>query len=164
LLILVSTNRSFRYLGSPNVWFDPALPLSVDPDRGIHLRDNNNHILQGQPLLPLLAAVDEQGIFPREDWKTVDFVTDRNGLRKLLRWVVKATGRDFRIDTQLVGIKTVILNRWERSTTEYMDGNSFGFNFEKATTTPMPPSTKRSAWHHRIVTYVCVISLLARAS
>jgi hypothetical protein len=146
--------RLILVLGSPNVWVDPTLPLQVSPDKAIHIRDNNNHILTGQPLLPLLAAVDQQQIFSSEDWKTVDFVTDRNGLRKLLRWVMKASGRDFRINTQLVGSKTVVLNRWETSTTERMRGNSFGFNFEKATTRPMPPATDRSAWHHRVVTYV----------
>jgi len=140
--------------GSPNVWVDPILPLQVLPDKGTHIRDNNNHILTGQPLLPLLAAVDQQQIFARKLWKTVDFVTDRNGLRKLLRWVMKESGRDFRIDTQLVGNKTIVLNRREISTTERMNGDSFGFNFEKAATVPMPPATNRSAWHHRIITYM----------
>lgn len=101
-----------------------------------------------------MAAVDVQQIFPREDWKTVDFLTDRNGLRKLLRWVTQASGKDFRIDTQLVGDKTIILNRWEPKTTEFMHGDTYGFNFEKATTKPMPPATQRSMYHHRIVTYV----------
>ncbi|KAJ3573986.1 hypothetical protein NP233_g2065 [Leucocoprinus birnbaumii] len=139
--------------GSPNVWQDLTLPFTLQPDVGIHFRDRNNAILQGQPFLPLLAAVNEEQLFPREEWKTVDFVTDRNGLRKLLRWVVKASGRDFRIDTQLVGDKTVVLNRREPSVTEKMPGHTFGFHFEEATTRPMPPSNRRSGHHHRIVTY-----------
>lgn len=114
-------------------------------------------MLPGRPLLPLVAAVNEQQIFSPEDWKTVDFVTDRNGLRKLLRWINTASGRDFRIDTQLVGEKTVVLNRWEPNTTAYMNGSSYGFNFEKAATIPMPPATRRSDGHHRIVTYVGII-------
>lgn len=109
-------------------------------------------------------AVNEQQIFPRQDWKTVDFLTDRNGLRKLLRWVTQASGRnDFRIDTQLVGKKTVVLNRWEPKTTGFVNGSSYGFNFEKFTTKPMPPATERSAWHHRIVTYVGLFSLFSRS-
>ncbi len=106
------------------------VPFNVTPDRGKQFRDRNGHMLPGQPLLPLVAAVYEQQVFPLEDWKTVDFLTDRNGLRKLLRWINAASGRDFRIDTQLVGEKTIILNRWEPSTTEHMRGNSYGFNFE----------------------------------
>lgn len=106
-------------------------------------------------MLALLAAVDEQRIFDREDWKTVDFLTDRNGLRKLLRWISQSSGKsDFRIDTQLVGKKTVVLNRWEPVAVEYQSGNSYGFNFQKAVTEPALPGTQRSAWHHRIVTYV----------
>ncbi len=111
-------------------------------------------MLPGRPLLPLVAAVYEQRVFPLEAWKTVDFLTDRNGLRKLLRWVNAASGRDFRIDTQLVGEKTVVLNRWEPTTTDYLKGNSYGFNFEKAVTSPMPPAAQKSEGHHRIVTYV----------
>ncbi|KAF9452952.1 hypothetical protein P691DRAFT_771879 [Macrolepiota fuliginosa MF-IS2] len=138
--------------GSPNVWVDPALPLRVNPDKGKHFRDYSGHVSPGRPLAPVIAAVHEQQIFPQEDWKKVDFFTDRNGLRKLLRWVTQVK-RDFRIDTQLVGEKTVVLNRWESGTTEFMRGNTYGFNFEKATTRAMPPAEERSAWHHRVVTY-----------
>ena len=104
--------------------------------------------------MPLVAAVNEQKIFATEDWKTVDFITDRNNLRKLLQWIGGASGKGFRIDTQLVGEKTVVLNRWEPVDAERMHGNMFGVNFQKAVTEPMMPATERSAWHHRIITYV----------
>lgn len=135
------------------MWSEPTLPCQIPPDEGRQIKDNNIYILRDQPLLPLLAAVDEQQIFPREDWKTIDFITDRNGLRKLLRWIGGAGGKGFRLDTQLVGEKTVVFNRWEVVETELMRGNMYTLNFEKAVTKPMSPSIERSAWHHRIVTY-----------
>lgn len=107
-----------------------------------------------------MAAVHKQQMFSPDSWKSVDFLTDRNGLRKILRWTQHASGRDFRIDTQLVGEKTVVLNRCEYSTIQYMKGNSYGFNFEKVTTVPMSPATQHAEGHHRIVTYVGLSPLL----
>jgi hypothetical protein len=140
--------------GFPNVWSEPELPLQIAPDQGLHVVDNNVYILKDQPFLPLLTAVHEQQILPREDWKEVDFITDRNGLRKLLRWIGKASGGDFRLDTQLIGGKTVVMNRWDPAGTEYSHGDMYTLGFGKAVTKPLPPSTERSGWHHRVVNYV----------
>jgi hypothetical protein len=128
------------------------LPISVPPDTGPHFRDYNGHILPGRPLLPLVAAVTKQNIQPQVDWKTVDIVTDRNSLRKLLRWV-RGTGRDWRIDTELVGGKTVFLNRWEQQTVDQLHGTMYGFGFENAATKTVPGS-EGIAGHARIATYV----------
>jgi hypothetical protein len=76
------------------------------------------------PLLPLFAAADaihDNNKKPPVDWPAVDVITDRNGLRKLLRWLNPSEGRevrDFRIDVELVGAKTIVLNRWEGRTRE----------------------------------------------
>lgn len=147
-------HRSIPNTGSPNIWTEPRLPIQIPPDQGRQIRDNNNYILKGQPFLPLLVAINEQQIFPHKEWKSVDLITDRSGLRKLLRWIGGVGGRDFRIDTQLVGDRTIIFNRWEAVDTELMHGNTFSSNFAKTVTKPMPPSTERSSWHHRVVTYV----------
>jgi hypothetical protein len=108
-------------------------------------------------LLPLVAAVNKQmkgKNNPAFDWSSVDIVTDRNGLRKLTRWVGgDAAIRDFRIDLQLAGEKTVLMNRWEKRNREMYSGKTFGFSFEKASTEPAP-CCKESTGHHRIVTYV----------
>lgn len=111
------------------------------------------------PLVPLIQAVEtisadrgKRGF----DWPSVDFVTDRNGLRKLLRWITGVDGsRDFRIDTQLAGDKTVLLSRWEQLNKEQGEriGISYGFNFETAATVPAP-GCGASTGHHRIITYV----------
>lgn len=118
------------------------------------------------PLVPLIQAVQtmagDNGR-KRIDWPSVDFVTDRNGLRKLLRWVTQssfATGKsnDFRIDAQLAGDGTVLLSRWEKVTRERggNTGQSYGFNFEKAVTAAAP-GCEQSTGHHRIITYASFI-------
>lgn len=94
------------------------------------------------------------------DWSSVDFVTDRNGLRKLLRWIVAVPGdppRDFRIDMQLAGSKTVLMNRWEQFTKEQPGTRrSYGFNFEEDMTVPSP-GCESGTGHHRIVAYVSLL-------
>lgn len=106
-------------------------------------------------LLPLITAVNKrsEGNKDKFDWASVDFVTDRNGLRKLMRWVGGGSDRDFRIDLQLAGEKTVLCNRWEKRTRERFTGRTFGFSFEKAST-EVAPGCRDSTGHHRIITYV----------
>lgn len=104
-------------------------------------------------LLPLIEAVNR--VKKMEfDWKSVDIVTDRNNLRKLTRWVGGGDSvRDFRIDLQLAGDKTVLMNRWERRTRELFSGRTYGFSFEKASTSHTT-DCKDGVGHHRIITYV----------
>jgi hypothetical protein len=86
----------------------------------------------------------------------VDAITDRNGLRKLLRWLNPSPGRavrDFRIDVQLLGAKTLVLSRWESPTREIHTGRSFGHAFETAMTCVAPDCP--SSGHQRVITYVC---------
>jgi hypothetical protein len=118
------------------------------------------------PLLPLITAVNKraEGKKDKFDWASVDFVTDRNGLRKLLRWIGGSDIRDFRIDLQLAGEKTVLCNRWEKRTRERFTGRTFGFSFEKAST-QAAPGCRDSAGHHRIITYVglnCFLPLVRK--
>lgn len=116
-------------------------------------------------LLPLITAVNKRAEDKEDkfDWASVDFVTDRNGLRKLLRWIGGESDlRDFRIDLQLAGEKTVLFNRWEIRTRERFTGRTFGFSFEKAST-QVAPGCKDSTSHHRIISYVglnCVLPLV----
>lgn len=123
---------------------------------GIHWIDQNSYRMPSANLLPLLVAVNQKRkdegapMFP---WGTVDFVTDRNGLRKLMRWIAGGEVKEFRIDAQLAGHKTVLLSRWEKRTREQFNGRTYGFKFEKASTTPAAGCSE-STGHHRIVTYV----------
>ena len=94
------------------------------------------------PFLPLFAAADaihDNSKKAPVDWPEVDVITDRNGLRKLLRWLNPSEGRevrDFRIDVELIGAKTIVLTRWEGRTREPPTGKSYGFSFEAATARP----------------------------
>jgi hypothetical protein len=118
-------------------------------------------------LFPLIRAVQDvesqletQGE-EKFDWSSVDFVTDRNGLRKLLRWINFTSGdppRDFRIDMELAGSKTILMNRWEQITKEQPGTRrSYGFNFEEAMTVP-GPGCERGTGYHSITTYVSILT------
>jgi len=90
------------------------------------------------------------------DWPKIDFVTDRNGLRKLLRWIGRPHPKEFRIDTQLAGEHTVLFNRWEKRTRETLGNtgySTYGFSFEKEST-ESAPGCEDSTGYHRIVKYV----------
>jgi len=73
-----------------------------------------------------------------------------------LRWITFTSGdppRDFRIDIQLAGSKTVLMNRWEQITKEQPGARrSYGFNFEESMTNP-GPGCGRGTGYHRIVAY-----------
>lgn len=134
-------------------------------DHGYNFVDQNGHRMGPRTLLPLIRAVQDvesqSGTKEKDqfDWPSVDFITDRNGLRKLLKWANYASGdppRDFRIDLQLAGSKTVLMNRWEQITKEQPGTRrSYGFNFEEAMTTSVP-GCERGTGYHRIVTYVSI--------
>lgn len=104
-------------------------------------------------LLPLFVAVKEQT--PSFDWSKVDIVTDRNGLRKLMRWI-KGDDKKFRIDLELAGDNTLLMRRWEEKYQEQMSGYTYGFAFEKKMTEEAE-GCEHSSGHHRIITYVSQI-------
>jgi hypothetical protein len=109
------------------------------------------------PLLPLFVAADaiHDNKKAPVDWPAVDVVTDRNALRKLMRWLNPSEGkevRDFRIDVELIGNKTVVLNRWEPRLREPPLNKSYGFAFEAATSRASPGCPGLD--HYRAITYV----------
>jgi hypothetical protein len=132
------------------------LPFTLKRDTGENLVDQNTSRLGDYPMLALFAAADAiHDDKAPVDWPTVDVITDRNGLRKLLRWLNPSVGRevrDFRIDVQLVGSKTIILRRWESFERQPQIVRSFGFAFEEAMTRPAPECP--ASGHHRAITYV----------
>ncbi|KAF7292062.1 hypothetical protein MIND_01232300 [Mycena indigotica] len=152
--------------GSPPQWRNRPLPYQVELDRGLAFVDENAFRAPNRyALLPLIAAVDktceiESLAGDKFDWagEHADFLTTRNVLRRLLRWVDSPTDPgseqfvdDFRIDTQLAG-STVLLNRWEKCDQQEMVWWSYGLNFEKATTTPASGITENTG-HQRIISY-----------
>ena len=142
-------------LGAPRLWSENPLPIQIAPDIGERFIDQNGSRMKGRPLIPLVKAV-EKVTAGRFAWGDVDFVTDRNNLRKLWRWSngsesVSKRG-PFRIDTQLVG-KTILFKRVDRAVTERMSGYTFGFNFEEKFTVPAQ-GCEGTTGHHRIINYV----------
>ena len=113
-------------------------------------------------LLPIFRAAD---VMAREttncvEWPDIDVVTDRNNLRKLLRWLRPDRGnwpsKDFRIDVQLGGKKTLLLHRFEQRTREIAPKppiSGCGVNFERESTNPAT-GCERGTGYHRVVQYV----------
>ena len=135
------------------------MPMTIPVDSGKNFIDQNGHRMKKLTLLPLIKAVQDltdQGVTQKFDWPSVDFVTDRGRLRKLLAW---ATGLsdEWRIDTQLAGVNTILLSGHAPVTKETSGRSySYGFNFEEASTYAISGLENESS-HHRIVTYVRTI-------
>lgn len=137
------------------------LPFRVPGDSGLVYIDQNGDRLPSYPLLPLFRAADIMEKRAGEaggaamDWRSVDVVSDRNNLRKLLSYLGSSVRDDFRIDIELAG-NTLILQRWEPRTSEVVtEGRGFGHSFEaKCTSTPSGLENWKSTGHHRVITYV----------
>ncbi|TFK74736.1 hypothetical protein BDN72DRAFT_759039 [Pluteus cervinus] len=136
--------------GSPPIWKQRPMPFSVPPDTGIAMVDPNGYHFARYPILPAMIAVEElhEGRYP---WNTTDFITDRNNIRKLLRWISK-DNKEFRIDLHLVGERTIIMGRWEKRFREPSSGYTYGLNYKEAAAY-YPPECKGSESHHRIIHY-----------
>ncbi|KAK0448469.1 uncharacterized protein EV420DRAFT_1711802 [Desarmillaria tabescens] len=142
--------------GSPRIWRNKPVPFTVPADSGYQFCDQNGYRLPSTPLLPILVAVDSVASESDPssttiDWPSIDFIIDRNGLRKLMGWVTERKQK-FRIDLQLAGEKTVLCNRWEAKTRMKTFGG-YGYAFENAVTRPAPGCETDAGGHHRIITY-----------
>jgi hypothetical protein len=157
---VVLTLNSRYSPGHPPIWKETTLPFRTQSDvqlnkKGTVFRDQNSYRMPDFPLLPICAAVDDcQASIGRIfDWTNVSFVTDRNGLRKLLRWADHSPKlSDFRIDAELHG-QTILLGRYEPRAVVRTDENSYGFAFEHATTLPAP-GCEAATGYARIMSYV----------
>ena len=161
---LGNSTRHTSCIGSPPIWAEKSTPLIVPRDSGEDFIDQNGHRMRRRfTLLPLIKAVQTTATRKKAsstfDWSSVDFVTDRNGLRKLVAWANNKSD-NWRIDLQLAGDKTVLINGWPPVTKQSSGrSESYGFSFEKACTHPAP-GCESGTGHHRIVTYVrssCVL-------
>ncbi|KAJ8503209.1 hypothetical protein ONZ45_g11066 [Pleurotus djamor] len=149
--------------GFPKQWVVKRMPFTLERDVGVVMADQNNYRSPGRPLLPLVIAVNMKNGMnvetnrPKYDWPSVDVLTDRNSLRKLLRWINAIPGAssdlEFRIDLQLAGEKTVLMNRFSKNERD-MASFGFGHNFETATTRAEPGCHEGThAGHCRISQY-----------
>ncbi|TFY79676.1 hypothetical protein EWM64_g4340 [Hericium alpestre] len=138
--------------GSAPQWADRKAPFTLAPDEGLRFLDQNDFRMPSSTLLPLLLAVDEMG--KEVEWPKIDFVTDRNGLRKLMRWIDhEPKAEDFRINFELAGERTVLFNRWEPNTKDLAgNGKTFGLAFEREMT-KATPECEDSLVHYRVIKY-----------
>ena len=133
------------------MWQGKPLPFTVKRDNGVSFIDSNRYRMPLYPLLPLFLSIDE--LLPQFDYSNIDIISDRNNLRKLLRWVNGTIHRDFRINLQLVG-RTVLMERTEPSAVEANSERlGYGRNFEQVTTKQYV-GCEKSISHHRMITYV----------
>ncbi|QRW00422.1 hypothetical protein RhiJN_28440 [Ceratobasidium sp. AG-Ba] len=165
--------------GSPSIWRDPVLPLQLAPDSGPTFIDQNAHRASKSALEPAFRAISVAQGKPNGELslaqEELDIVTDRNNLRKLLRFVcangpnrVPNRGRNnsFRVDAQLApNNKTLVFTRFDENTIDRSTGfKGYGHSFEEAVTTVSAPiitvnanSTRPSSLvrtgYHRIIRY-----------
>jgi len=105
------------------------------------------------PLLPLIAAVEAKQTPGKFAWPSVDFVASRSRLLMLLGWI-RGKKDYWRIDAQLAGANTVILN--DCPTRNPQNAGGYGLNYERASTKPVP-GVKDGTRHYRIIKYVSVL-------
>ncbi|KZO93594.1 hypothetical protein CALVIDRAFT_600565 [Calocera viscosa TUFC12733] len=135
--------------GEPPVWSPPAASFQLAPDSKPDYIDQNRAHLDKWPIEPLLQSVKQ--MVPSFDLSSVDIITSRNNLRKLLRFVLGTVVEDyFRIDAELVG-EALVLMRWEAAQVERASQfRGYGANFKERCAKPVRDD---SPINHRTVTY-----------
>ena len=130
--------------------------MNVTVDSGRNFIDQNVHRMSKLTLLPLIRAVQDmtdQGVTQQFDWPSVDFVADRGYLRRLLHWAM-GSADEWRVDAQLAGANTVLLCGCPPVSRERSGrSNSYGFNYETASTYAAPGLEDKPS-HYRIIAYV----------
>jgi hypothetical protein len=140
--------------GLPPFWRGAKSSRQLRKDSGLVYIAQNAARHPESPLEPLFRALYIEN--PLFDLSSVDIVSDRNNIRKLLSFVDPSSDahgvKDFTMRMELVN-GTAILHREETKTQEFIgrdEFRGFGHEFEKAYTTSQIPS---STGHHRIISY-----------
>ncbi|CAE6423484.1 unnamed protein product [Rhizoctonia solani] len=165
--------------GAPPLWKEPSLPLQLDPDTGDWFIDQNAARLPMRPLEAMFRAIsvtqEQLGNKTKLSEEKIDIVTDRNSLRKLMRFITfhgpnrdhrPGRNREFRIDVQLTSNgRTLVFTRHEENSIDKSTGfKGYGHSFEKAVTEDAPPllatnssrthiSRLKPTGHHRVTRY-----------
>ncbi|KAF1960419.1 hypothetical protein CC80DRAFT_489574 [Byssothecium circinans] len=140
--------------GSPDLWSPPNGPFRLEKDTGHIYIAQNAARHPDSPLEPLFRALYVS--HPSFDIASIDVVTDRNNIRKLLglvnpRWN-SYKRENFTIHVEVTN-NTAIFCREETKTDEYIGPNEFrgyGHSFEKKCTSRQ---VSGSTGHHRIISY-----------
>ena len=140
--------------GSPPLWSAPRFPRQLKKDSGLIYIAQNAARHPDSPLEPLFRALYITN--PLFDIRSIDIVTDRNNIRKLLSFINPGSTRNG-LETFTINIEvtknTAIFCREEAATHEFIgphEFRGFGHEFEKAYTTNQ---ISGSTGHHRIISY-----------
>lgn len=150
--------------GSPPLWAPPRASRQLEKDSGLFFIDQNAARHPECPLEPLFRSLYMTN--PSFDIRSVDIITDRNNIRKLLSFIrYSASGNQpagFTINIEVVQ-NTAILWRSEAAAREILgpkDLHGFGHEFEKTYTTSR---LRGSTGHHRMVSYCfCGLKFIVR--
>ena len=140
--------------GSPPLWSPPGAPRQLKKDSGLIYIAQNAARHPDSPLEPLFRALYITN--PSFDIRSIDVVTDRNNVRKLLSFINPRSSRNgleaFTIHVEVAN-NTAIFSREETATHEYIEPHEFkgfGHEFEKAYTNSQ---ISGSTGYHRILSY-----------
>ncbi len=107
--------------GSPPLWSPPNAPRQVKKDSGLIYIAQNAARHPDSPLEPLFRALYLTN--PSFDIRSIDVVTDRNVIRKLLSFINPSSTRNgleaFTFNIELAG-NTAIFSRNEAATQEFI--------------------------------------------
>lgn len=132
----------------PCPWTGPETPFQLAPDSS-SAHPHGTYRPDFMALPALLSAVDAMGT--HVDWPDVDVVANRGSLRRLADCMddCPALDKEFRVDVQLVGEKTLSLHQWTS-----VGSMGYGFAFEAATTHRVTHASLLATSHHRVIQYV----------
>ncbi|OBT60334.1 hypothetical protein VE03_10339 [Pseudogymnoascus sp. 23342-1-I1] len=140
--------------GTPPLWSAPSGPRQLKKDSGLIYIAQNAARHPDSPLEPLFRALCITN--PSFDIRSIDVVTDRNNIRKLLSFINPSMTRNG-LETFTINIEvtknTAIFCRDETTTHEFIGPDEFrgyGREFERVYTTRQIGA---STGHHRIITY-----------
>lgn len=140
--------------GSPPLWSPPIVPQQLEKDSGLVYIDQNAARHPKSPLEPLFRALSIT--CPCFDLRSIDIVTDRNNIHKLLSFVKPELGGGglsaFTIGVECIK-NTAIFSRQEAEASVSIAPNEFkgyGHEFERTYTTNQ---TSGSSGHYRIIRY-----------
>ncbi|KZM27763.1 isoprenoid biosynthetic process [Ascochyta rabiei] len=134
--------------GFPSLWSPPAGPLKLEPDSGRVYVDKNAARIPDAPLKPLFSALSAQN--PGFEMGSVDVITDRNNIKKLLRFLDGTSSESFQMQVEIVDGKMALFTRTEDETTTVIQGfRVHGRNFKKACT----KSATGTSGYHRITSF-----------
>jgi hypothetical protein len=140
--------------GSPPLWSAPKAPQQVKKDSGLIYIAQNAARHPDSPLEPIFRALYVAD--PSFDIRSIDVVTDRNNIRKLLSFINPGSAT-YGLETFTINVEvaknTAIFSRTETATHEFIglhDFRGFGHEFEKVYTINQ---ISGSTGHHRIISY-----------